>query len=101
MKRYSALIIIRKMQIKSTVRLLPHTSQNGCHQKVYKTINAGEYVEKKEPSYSVGGHVSLCSHYGKQYGDSSKKLKVELAYDPAISLLGIYLEKTLIGEITI
>lgn len=27
---------------------------------------------------------------GKQYGDLSKKLKIELPYNPAIPLLGIY-----------
>ena len=51
-------------------------------------------MEKREPFYTVGGHVSWCSHYGKQYGGSSKKLKIELPYDPAIPLLGIYMEKT-------
>ena len=35
----------------------PHTSQNGYHQKIYKTINAGEDVEKREPSCTVGGNV--------------------------------------------
>ena len=34
------------------------TGQNGHHQKVYIIINAGEDVEKKEPSYSVGGNVN-------------------------------------------
>ena len=29
-------------------------------------------------------------NYRKQYGGSSKKLKIELLYDPAILLLGIY-----------
>ena len=29
---------------------------------------------------------------GKQYGVSSKKLKLGLPYDPAILFLGIYLE---------
>ena len=29
------------------------------------------------------------SHYGKQYAVSSKKLKLELPYDPAIPLSGI------------
>uniref|UniRef100_A0A9L0IET0 Uncharacterized protein n=1 Tax=Equus asinus TaxID=9793 RepID=A0A9L0IET0_EQUAS len=43
-----------------------------------------------EPSYTAGGNANYCSHYGKQYGDSSKKLKIELPYDPAIPLLGIY-----------
>ena len=34
-----------------------------------------------------------CSHYGKQYAGSSKKVKTELPYDPATPLLGIYLNK--------
>ena len=34
--------------------------------------NAGEGVEKREPSYTVGGNVNLYSHYGKQYGGSLK-----------------------------
>ena len=34
--------------------------------------NAGEGVEKREPSYAVGGNVNWCSHCGKQYGDFSK-----------------------------
>jgi len=38
-------------------------------------------VEKKEHSCIVGGNVNWCSHYVKQYGVSSKKLKIELAYD--------------------
>ena len=28
-------------------------------------INAGEGVEKREPSYAVGGNVNWCSHYGR------------------------------------
>ena len=31
-----------------------------------------EGVEKREPSYSVGGNVNWSSHYGKQYGVSLK-----------------------------
>ena len=31
-------------------------------------INAGEDVEKRAPSYTVGGNVSWYNHYGKQYG---------------------------------
>ena len=61
---------------------------------------AGEGVEKREPSYTVGGNVKCGSHYEKQYGVSSKKLKLELLYDPAISLLGIYLHKTIIQKDT-
>ena len=32
-----------------------HTSQNGYYPKSLQTINAGEGVEKREPSYPVGG----------------------------------------------
>lgn len=37
-----------------------------------KTTNNkfGENAEKREPKYTAGGDVNLCSHYGKQYGDS-------------------------------
>ena len=31
-----------------------------------------ELVEKKEPSFTAGGNVNWYSHYGKQYGGSSK-----------------------------
>ena len=36
MKRCSTSLIIREMQIKTTMRLPSHTGQNGCYQKVYK-----------------------------------------------------------------
>ena len=39
-----------------------------------QAINAGEGVEKKEPSYTVGGNINWSSYYGKQYGTSLKKL---------------------------
>ena len=32
-----------------------HANQNGCDPKVYKAINAGESVEKRELSYTVVG----------------------------------------------
>ena len=40
-------------------------------------------------STQVPRNASRYSHSGKQYGVSSKKLKIEV-YDPAIALLGIY-----------
>ena len=33
-------------------------------------VNAGEGVEKKEPSYLVGENVNWYNHYGEQYGSS-------------------------------
>ena len=38
--------------------------------KSLQIINEG--VEKKEPSYTVGGNVNRCSHYGEQYRSSLK-----------------------------
>ena len=49
-------------------------------------------MEKKEPLNTVGGNVIWGSHYGKQYGGSSKN-KLELPYKTAIPLLDIYLGK--------
>ena len=37
-----------------------------------RKTNVGEDVEKRESSHTVGGNVNWCSHYGKQYGGSSK-----------------------------
>ena len=61
------------------------------------TIIAGEGVEKKEPSYTVGGNANFVQPY-EQYGGSFKKLKIELPYDPELPLLDIYLEKTIIQK---
>ena len=41
--------------------------------KCLQTINAGEGVEKREPSYTVGWNANEYSHYGKQCGDYLKK----------------------------
>ena len=53
-------------------------------------------MEKRKPSCTVGGNVNWYISYREQYGGSSKKLKQELPHDPAISLLGIHLKKTII-----
>ena len=68
--------------------------------KSLQTINAGEGVEKREPSYTVGGNANQYSHYGEQCGDSLKKLEIELPYDPAIPLLGVHTRETKIERDT-
>ena len=44
--------------------------------------------------------VNRHSHCGKQYGSSSKRLKIELPYDSAVPLLGINPNKTIICKDT-
>ena len=50
----------------------PHTGQNGHHQENLQIINAEEDVRKREPSYTLGGNINWYSHYGEQYGGSSR-----------------------------
>ena len=60
-----------------------------------------EWIKKMwYTSCTVSGNVNWYSHYGEQHGGSLKKLKIELPYDPAIPLLDIYPERTIIQKDT-
>ena len=75
MKRCSTSLIIREIQI----NVIEKERNNKCWRD----------VEKRKPSYTVGGNVNWCSHYGKQCRRILKKLRIELSNDPAILVLDI------------
>ena len=70
MKRCSTALLIREIQIKTTLRY--HLMPVRVAKMNKSAIDAGEDVEKQEPSCTVGRNANWCSHSGKQCGGSSK-----------------------------
>ena len=97
-KRYSTLFTIREMQIKTTMRYQLTLARMTIIKKL--TINAGEVVEKREHSCTEGGNIDWYNRYGRQYGNSFKKLEIKPSCDPAIPLLGISPEETRVKKDT-
>ena len=70
MKGFSASLIIRAVQIKTTMRYLLTSVRMAIIKK--NTTNVGEDVEKQEPWFTVDGNMNWSSHNGKHCGGSSK-----------------------------
>ena len=65
-----------------SMAIIKETQNNKCYRGHREKGNLTHY----------SGTLNWCSHSGKQEGESSKKLRLELLYDSAILLLGIYLK---------
>ena len=86
MRKCSALLAIRELQIKATMRYHLTPVRLGEINKAGNNIcwrGCGE----RGTSCTVGGNVNWCSHSGKLCGGSSE-LKIDLPNDSAIALLG-------------
>ena len=80
------------MKIKTTVRCHLTTLRMAVIKKCTNNKCWGGFGEKGRLVHSWW-NVNWCSHYWKQVCRFLKKLKIELRYDPAIPLLGIYPKK--------
>ena len=95
MKRGSSLLIIREIQIKTTIRYHFTLVQIAIIKKSTNSKCRRTYGEKGNPPRLLAG-MQISPAIREIVQRSLEKQKIELPYDPAISFLNVYLEKTLI-----
>ena len=93
MKKCSTSLIIREIQIKTTIRyhLTPFRMAEINNS---SNIDVGEDAEKEDLFMHCWGECKLVQPLWKTLWSFLKKLKVELPYNQVIALLGIYQKDT-------
>ena len=102
MKRWSTSLIFREMKIKTTMKYNHTLVRKYNHTLVKKSTNnkCWRGCGEKGTLLHCWWECNLIQPLWRTVWRFLKKLKIELPYYPAIPLLGIYLEKTIVRKDT-